>query len=63
MEQYIIGMAGIIGLMTLWVIIQQHWKKAFSDGHVDEDALAGRSDCSNCGCNTPCVNRKLTTKN
>lgn len=63
-EKYLIGMAGIISLMVTWSAIQGLWRKTFSDQvQEDQDVLAGRSDCGNCSCATPCsakeVNRKI----
>jgi hypothetical protein len=60
--KYIIAITGIIGLMVGWTIVQQLWHTAFPDQHIDEDVLAGRSDCGSCGCTTPCVIKK-TDKN
>ena len=54
MERYIIGILAIVGLMLTWVMVQQLWKRAFPDKHIDGDVLAGRSDCGNCGCTVSC---------
>jgi hypothetical protein len=54
---YIIGIAGMITLMVLWVVVQRHWKKIFSEQLSDEDVLAGRSDCGNCRCANNCENK------
>ena len=62
MEKYIIGILGITGLMVIWTMVQRLWKKAFHESLTDEDVLAGRSDCGNCGCAQPCTikqNRKI----
>jgi hypothetical protein len=59
MITYFIGIAGMITLMVLWVVIQRNWGKMFSDQLSDEDVLAGRSDCTNCGCITSCKNKEL----
>ena len=59
MITYFIGIAGMITLMVFWVVIQRNWGKMFSDQLSDEDVLAGRSDCTNCGCTTSCKNKKL----
>ena len=56
---YIIGILGIVGLMVVWAIVQSMWRKIFIDEVVDHDVLAGRSDCGNCSCLTPCTNKKL----
>jgi hypothetical protein len=61
---YIIGIAGIVSLMILWVIVQGFWRKVFSDEITDEDVLSGRTDCSNCGCTTICKDklRRISTE-
>ncbi len=56
---YFIGIAGMITLMVLWVVVQRIWGKMFSDRFPDEDVLAGRSGCGNCGCTTTCKNKEL----
>jgi hypothetical protein len=50
----LIGAGGIIFLMLMWVTIQFWWGKIFSDHLSDDDVLAGRTSCSNCGCTTVC---------
>ncbi len=60
--KYIIAITAIIGLMTLWVLIQGLWRRAFLDPEEDEDVLAGRMDCGSCGCGTPCKVKKLAIK-
>lgn len=47
---FIIGLVGMILLMILWWMVQRQWKRSFSDRITDEDVLAGRNDCTNCGC-------------
>ena len=56
---YIIGIIGIAGLMVAWVAVQSLWRKIFIDEVVDRDVLAGRSDCGNCSCLTPCSVKNL----
>jgi hypothetical protein len=50
----ITGTVGIIALMIAWTWVQNGWKKVFRDDITDEDVLAGRSTCGNCGCLTIC---------
>lgn len=56
---YLIGMGGIVGLMVLWVLVQSLWRTLFAEHITDEDVLAERRSCANCGCTTVCV-KKLT---
>ena len=53
-ESMIIGVGGVVGLMLLWYMVQSWWGRTFSDNITDEDVLAGRSSCGNCGCATFC---------
>lgn len=64
-ESYIIAIGGIILLMIIWIIVQVLWKETFYDQLSDDDVLAGRSSCGNCGCTTICSNKRnsLKTKN
>lgn len=55
---YLISISITILLMVAWVFIQAKWKQTFINEVTDEDALAGRSDCGNCGCGGTCPNRK-----
>lgn len=62
MESYITAAAGIVSLMTSWILIQLLWRKEFSEHVQDEDALAERTKCTNCGCTTVCKKKgKLLT--
>jgi len=62
MLKYLIGILGITGLMIIWVIVQNLWRRTFSDQQKDEDVLAGRSACGSCGCGTICKNKKVELK-
>ncbi len=54
MNALITGIVGIVGLVITWVAVQLLWKKEFVDYLSDDDVLAGRSSCGNCGCTTSC---------
>jgi len=58
-EKYLIGIIGITSLMFGWAIIQGLWRKSFPGQNIDEDVLAGRSDCGSCGCTSPCSVKKI----
>ena len=53
-ESYIIGIGVIVTLMVMWMAVQSFWRKTFSDHLSDEDVLADRTSCSNCGCTNVC---------
>ena len=54
MYSLIIGVGGVIFLVLLWAGVQSLWRKTFAEYITDEDVLAGRTKCSNCGCTTAC---------
>ena len=56
-QSLMIGVGGIIFLMIGWIVVQTFWGKTFPDQVVDEDAMGGRTKCSNCGCTTACENK------
>lgn len=56
---YLIGILGIIGLMILWVIVQRWWGRAFAEEVSDDDVLADRRSCGDCGCTTVCKTKKV----
>jgi hypothetical protein len=52
----LIGVGGIVLLMIVWAVVQFFWGKTFPDEMTDEDVLAGRTSCGNCGCVSICKN-------
>lgn len=55
LKSLFIAIGGIVGLMLVWVAIQALWRKVFTEDYTtDEDVLAGRRSCGNCGCTTVC---------
>lgn len=54
---YVIGTGAIVILMVLWAVVQSFWRRTFSDHISDEDVLADRTDCSNCGCTKACKDK------
>ncbi len=53
-DSLLIAIGGIVGLMVLWMIVQKLWGQTFAEYMGDEDAMAGRTKCGNCGCTTVC---------
>lgn len=49
-QSLVIGMGSIIVLVLLWTLIQTQWRNVFREEYTEEDVLAGRRSCSNCGC-------------
>jgi hypothetical protein len=54
MESLLMGTGIMIFLVVLWWAVQSGWKKTFAEQLTDEDVLAGRSRCGNCGCRDIC---------
>jgi len=54
LKSLLIGTGGIIGLMLLWTVVQSLWRKTFAGYTSDEDVLAERRSCGNCGCTAAC---------
>jgi len=52
---------GMTTLMILWLTVQRQWGRSFTD-HNNEDVLAERSSCGNCGCITYCENKEPNKK-
>ena len=50
----------VIGVMILWWLVQSGWRKIFGEyvEDADQDVLADRRSCGNCGCTTICDKRK-----
>ncbi|KGE89122.1 MAG: hypothetical protein ACE362_00695 [Phaeodactylibacter xiamenensis] len=46
----IIGLVGVVALMVYWLLIQTVWRQMFADQITDEDVLAERRSCGDCGC-------------
>jgi hypothetical protein len=57
LKSFLIGAGIIAGLMILWVMVQTYWGKSFADYIDDEDVLAARGGCGNCGCMNACKNK------
>ncbi len=45
---YVIGVVGLIALLTAWIAVQRLWKQVFAGDGEDPDALAGRLGCHGC---------------
>jgi len=63
LQTFLIGIGGIVGLMLVWLIVQTLWGRVFEDYISDEDVLADRRSCGNCGCATACSRRREETAN
>jgi|AntRauTorckE5430_2_1112549.scaffolds.fasta_scaffold10214_3 hypothetical protein len=46
----IIGLVGVVALMVYWLFVQNVWRQMFADQITDEDVLADRRSCGDCGC-------------
>ena len=41
-------------LLLGWVVVQNAWRNQFDTPGDEDDVLAARGDCGNCGCARPC---------
>ena len=57
LQSLIIGVGGVVVMMLGWLLVQNFWGKTFEEYLTDEDVMAGRTKCSNCGCSTICENK------
>ena len=49
-------------LLLGWVLVQNAWRREFGRPGDDDDVLAGRGDCGNCGRTSTCQ-RDMGQKN
>lgn len=54
LNSILIGLGGIVFLTVMWGLVQFWWKDTFAEYLSDEDVLADRRSCGNCGCTTAC---------
>jgi hypothetical protein len=57
LQSMVIGIGAIVTMMVMWMVVQRLWGQTFSEHMTDEDAMSGRTKCSNCGCTTACENK------
>ena len=57
-KSFIIGIGFIVTIAVAWLFVQILWKSNFSEEYADDDVLAGRRNCSNCGCTTVCKRKE-----
>ena len=55
MLQSLLTAIGLMLVMVLaWLLVQVIWKRVFREEYAEEDVLAGRRSCANCGCTGIC---------
>lgn len=57
-QSLIIGIGSIVVLVLLWTLVQTQWKNVFREEYLEDDVLAGRRSCSNCGCTSSVCERQ-----
>lgn len=58
LKSLVIGIGLTLVIVFFWALVQALWKKTFSDEYREDDVLAGRRSCSNCGCTTACSTKE-----
>lgn len=53
-QSMLIASLGIVGMMLAWIGVQTIWRRMFAGQISDEDVLAERRSCGDCGCTTAC---------
>ena len=61
-KSLLIAITCITALMMGWLMVQLWWKKTFREYISDEDVLADRRSCKNCGCTEACENKRELLK-
>lgn len=63
LKSLIIAITSIVVLMTAWLMVQVLWKRTFQEYIHDDDVLAERRSCKNCGCTKACPNKEKVLEN
>ncbi|RIV30398.1 hypothetical protein D2V08_14960 [Flagellimonas lutimaris] len=53
-KSLIIGIGLTVTIVLAWALVQTLWKNVFREEYSEDDVLAGRRSCSNCGCTGFC---------
>nr|WP_297789606.1 hypothetical protein [uncultured Allomuricauda sp.] len=61
-KSLIIGIGLTVTIVLAWAFVQTLWKKTFREEYSEDDVLAGRRSCSNCGCTGFCERKEVTKK-
>jgi hypothetical protein len=56
LKTLIVCVVGMLLLVVVWFVVQKLWGNTFAEYTTDDDVLAGRMSCGNCGCTTACKN-------
>ena len=59
---YVASILVLVFMILAWVLIQSLWRRVFHENVTDQDVLAGRRSCGNCGCTTVCTVKKSNQK-
>ncbi|MER3318344.1 MAG: hypothetical protein RIB79_08625 [Allomuricauda sp.] len=58
-KSLIIGIGLTVTIVLAWALVQTLWKKTFQEEYSEDDVLAGRRSCSNCGCTGFCERKEV----
>ncbi len=61
-KSLIIGIVLTVTIVLVWALVQNQWKKVFREEYSEDDVLAGRRSCSNCGCTGFCDKKNTGNK-
>jgi len=61
LTSYAVVIAGVVGVMLLWIAGQSAWRRVFPEACSDPDVLAGRAGCGGCDRGKVCSRRRSGT--
>jgi predicted permease len=62
LQSILIAVALVLIMVLGWLLVQLLWKRVFKNEYREEDVLAGRRSCANCGCTGFCENKNANIK-
>ena len=57
MNEYLLAIVIPPLLLVGWVVVQNAWRREFGAAGDDDDVLATRGGCGDCGCTSGCRQR------
>lgn len=53
-QSLLIAIGFMVAIVLAWTLVQHLWRDTFREEYTQEDVLAGRRSCANCGCTGIC---------